>query len=107
MPEILEKTDVVVAPSIFYETFGYTVLEALSYGVPVIISNNVGAKDIVLSKCGWIFEAGNESQLSKVFEDISKEKLEEANTAIIEKIEILTETEMNMRIFEKCYKENS
>lgn len=107
LPEILEKTDVVVAPSIFYETFGYTVLEALSYGVPVIISNNVGAKDIVLSKCGWIFEAGNESQLSKVFEDISKEKLEEANTAIIEKIEILTETEMNMRIFEKCYKENS
>ena len=30
-----DETDIMVAPSIWYETFGFTVLEALSYGVPV------------------------------------------------------------------------
>ena len=47
---IFENTDVLIAPSILYETFGFTVLEALSYGVPVIISGNVGAKDILLKE---------------------------------------------------------
>ena len=47
LEEIFKKTDILVAPSIWYETFGFTVLEAISYGVPAIISENVGAKDVV------------------------------------------------------------
>ncbi len=46
MPKIFSSADVLVAPSVWYETFGFTVLEALSYGVPVIVSENVGAKDV-------------------------------------------------------------
>lgn len=47
LKEIFASTDLLVAPSLWYETFGFTVLEALSYGVPVLVSDHVGAKDIV------------------------------------------------------------
>ena len=50
LEKIMDESDVLVAPSIWYETFGFTVLEALSYGVPVIVSDNVGAKDLVQDK---------------------------------------------------------
>lgn len=62
LSEIFSDSDVLVAPSIWYETFGFTVLEALSYGVPVIVSDHVGAKDIV-NGCGEIVQAGNVSEL--------------------------------------------
>ena len=38
---IFDNTDVLIVPSICYETFGYTVLEALSYGVPVVLTDRV------------------------------------------------------------------
>lgn len=44
---VYENMDILVVPSIWKETFSLVVLEALSYGVPVIVSKNVGAKDIV------------------------------------------------------------
>ncbi len=47
LPEIFANTDILLAPSVWQETFGFTVLEALSFGVPVLVSDNVGAKDIV------------------------------------------------------------
>ena len=60
--QIMSEADMLVAPSIWYETFGFTVLEALSYGVPVIVSNHVGAKDIV-GTSGIVVEAGNVEEL--------------------------------------------
>lgn len=47
LKEIFDNTDLLIAPSQWYETFGFTVLEALSYGVPVIVSDKVGAGDVV------------------------------------------------------------
>lgn len=47
LDEIFANTDVLVVPSQWYETFGFTVLEALSYGVPVITSEKVGAGDLL------------------------------------------------------------
>ena len=47
LEEIFDNTDLLVVPSLWYETFGFTVLEALNYGVPVLVSENVGSKDIV------------------------------------------------------------
>lgn len=67
---IFSKTDVLVAPSIWYETFGFTVLEALSYGVPVVVSNHVGAKDII-GNCGIIVEAGNVNELKNALESLT------------------------------------
>lgn len=61
-PMLMRNADLVVAPSIWYETFGFTVLEALSYGVPVVVSDHMGAKDIV-GQSGIIVETGNVEQL--------------------------------------------
>lgn len=69
LPEIMSNTDVVVAPSIWYETFGFTVLEALSFGIPVIVSDHVGAKDIV-GNAGIIVKAGDISELKNAIETL-------------------------------------
>jgi len=53
---IFDKTDILVAPSLWYETFGFTVLEALSYSVPVLVSENVGAKDLLNPEVGWVIK---------------------------------------------------
>ncbi len=45
--EIYGSMDLLIVPSICYETFSLTALEALQFGVPVAVSNTVGAKDIV------------------------------------------------------------
>ena len=61
LQDVMQSIDVLVVPSIWYETFGFTVLEALSYGVPVIVSDHVGAKDLIINyKTGFIYNQGKE-----------------------------------------------
>lgn len=47
LEEIYKNTSLVIVPSQWYETFSFVTLEALSYGVPVLVSNKVGTKSIV------------------------------------------------------------
>lgn len=75
LPSILGEADVLVAPSIWYETFGFTVLEALSYGVPVIVSDHVGSQDIVGSG-GIIVPAGNVDALKCAITNMYESKCE-------------------------------
>lgn len=69
LAQIMSETDILVAPSSWYETFGFTVLEALSYGVPVIVSDHVGAKDIV-GENGIVFKAGNVQELKEAIKTL-------------------------------------
>lgn len=85
---IFNKTDILVAPSVWHETFGYTVLEALSYGVPVLVSENVGSKDIVLDDVGWIIEPQNAEQLKMVIKSITQQELESCNQSILDNVSI-------------------
>ena len=72
LDQIMSEADVLVAPSIWYETFGFTVLEALSYGVPVIVSDHVGAKDIIDDN-GKVVKAGNVQELKEAIKSIDKQ----------------------------------
>ena len=45
--DIFYGLDCVIVPSKWYETFSLVALEALAHGRPVIVSDHVGAKDIV------------------------------------------------------------
>lgn len=93
LEQMMGEADVLVAPSIWYETFGFTVLEALSYGVPVIVSNHVGAKDIVGDN-GIIVEAGNVEELKNAIKLINKNadiNLKSWRQFIIENYEIYGE----------------
>lgn len=46
LPQVYSMCDIFAMPSKF-DTFGMTVLEAMAAGLPVVISGNVGARDIV------------------------------------------------------------
>lgn len=47
--KVWSEIDILVAPSICYETFGFVVIEALSRGIPVVCSNKYGSVDYVKS----------------------------------------------------------
>ncbi len=54
MERFYAAIDCLVHPS-FYDTFGNVVAEALSMEVPVVVSNNTGAKDLVVNgKVGYV-----------------------------------------------------
>lgn len=89
LPDIMAQTDVLVAPSIWYETFGFTVLEALSYGVPVVVSDHVGAKDIIDS-AGIVVEAGKTEELKQAIKDLTQERQTKMREAILENVSIKT-----------------
>lgn len=74
LPDIFANTDVLLAPSVWYETFGFTVLEALSFGVPVIITQNVGAKDVV-EDGGIVIAPGDPDELTRAVCSLTKDTL--------------------------------
>lgn len=49
-----KQIDILIVPSIWHETFGLVVIEAMAGGIPVLCSNTVGAKDLIPSN--YIFE---------------------------------------------------
>lgn len=100
---IFENTDVLVAPSIWYETFGYTVLEALSFGVPVLVTKNVGAKDIIPRGAGIVVNNITSDALKEAINSLTPEKLDKMNRIIINSPCVLTLADMSKQIYTKCY----
>lgn len=73
------KMDILVVPSLWHETFGFVVLEALLQGTPCLVSENVGAKDLVPNNC--IFH--DDSELIFKLNDLKNpQKLAELNKKI-------------------------
>ena len=103
LERIFDETDVLVAPSIWYETFGFTVLEALSYGVPVIISGNVGAKDILVQGAGVVIENIDAQKLFATLQNITPDKLRAMNEIIVDKQTIMQIEDMSRQIETSCY----
>ena len=69
--KILYNLDGTIVPSKCYETFSLVTLESIAHGRPVIVSNHVGAKDIVASyNKDLIFSS--EEQLKNLLIKISK-----------------------------------
>jgi len=103
LERIFGETDVLVAPSVWHETFGYTVLEALSFGVPVIVSGNVGAKDIIPADGGIVLENISVQSLENEINKLSAERLRDMNLAIVNGAKIKTLSDMVAEIMRECY----
>ncbi|KNY26568.1 glycosyltransferase [Pseudobacteroides cellulosolvens] len=91
LPNVMHDMDFLVVPSKWNETFGFTVLEAFSYGIPAIVSDTVGAKDLIQPNCsGFIYRTQDELQqiLKKLFDN--PEKIQQMNRFIVENVPIKT-----------------
>ena len=69
---VFAEIDLLIVPSIWNETFSLITLEAFSFGVPVMVSNTVGAKDIVREYDDF-FIFKTESELKEKLEIILKD----------------------------------
>ncbi len=69
--DALAKSDVLVFLS-KYEGFPYVILEAMSFGLPVISSNVGGIKEIVNDSCGFLLN--HDDDLVEIFKRLANEK---------------------------------
>lgn len=103
--DVYDSMDVLVVPSIWKETFSLVTLEALSYGVPVIVSDNVGAQDIVKEyNPRFVYHSEYElkSLLLEVLED--RRLLQEFNQQILDMPWKHGMEEHAKEVIEKIYK---
>ncbi len=85
LKKVYDETDLLLVPSIWKETFSLVALEALSFGVPVLMSDNVGAQILIQDIVpDFIYhgEDGLRHSLRRIFSDSSL--LVEYNTKILE-----------------------
>lgn len=61
---VLSRSHLLVAPSL-YEEFGFTVLEAMSVGVPVIASDIHSFQDLVTKETGYLVNVKNEEEFAE------------------------------------------
>lgn len=82
----MNDIDVLIVPSVWYETFGFVLLEAVSCGVPAVFSRFVGAKEILKEypSAGFAYD-GTMQGLKEILKRITKDRslLEQANTSIL------------------------
>lgn len=90
LKEIFSKLDVLVVPSVWKETFGFIALESLSHGTPIIMSTNVGSKDLVNERFGWAFKSGETTELVKVMKELTKASLNVKSQNIVKDLDVTT-----------------
>lgn len=103
LKDIFEETDVLIVPSVWYETFGYTVIEALSYGVPIILTHNVGAKDVVPEGARVVINDISPKGVATSIKELTKEKLEMMNKCIINSEENVEMSTLVNRLYDELY----
>ena len=101
---IFDETDVLLVPSILYETFGFTALEGLSFGVPVIVSDTVGAQDILQDKFGIVVKNLTKKNLKEVFDKLTFDDLRQMNESIVNSFHIIKIEDVSLQIKNQCYK---
>ena len=104
LEKIFNETDVLLVPSIWYETFGFTALESLSFGVPVIVSDTVGAQDILQDKFGIVVKNLTKKNLKEVFDKLTFDDLRQMNESIVNSFHIIKIEDVSLQIKNQCYK---
>ncbi len=95
---VMDQFDIMSAPSLCYETFGFTVLEALSYGVPVVVTKYVGSKDLIQDGCnGLIIEPSKLGLMATLEKLLVAPALLKKMNAYIVKNTVITEMSQHAR----------
>ena len=96
--KVYRSMDLLVVPSVWYETFGFIVAEALSYGVGVVVSDMVGAKMLLDEKLVYHTREELGDILKKLL--ASPAAIEELSRKICEKLSLESVTEHSRKIVE-------
>lgn len=104
LESVFEETDLLIAPSIWYETFGYTVLEALSFGTPVLVSGSVGARDVIPPGGGIVLEGITAETMTQTLSMLTIDDLRSMNEKILHCFVPPTMRDMSKEIRERCYR---
>jgi len=76
MPSVYRLGDVFVLPSLYGETWGLAVNEAMACGRPVVISDRVGcAQDVVDESCGRVFKADDPHALTSALIELTTDPI--------------------------------
>tara|TARA_X000001036_G_scaffold43039_1_gene34463 strand:- start:1254 stop:3914 length:2661 start_codon:yes stop_codon:yes gene_type:complete len=68
------RSSIFVLPSV-HESFGLVVLEAMAAGLPVVLSDNVGAKDCMKENInGFTFRKSDHTQLTEIIQKLINDK---------------------------------
>ncbi len=103
LEELYFNTDACIIPSVCYETFGFVVLEALSFGVPVIVTKRVGAGEIIVPGAGIVVDNSDNNGLFETLKNMDREKLSEMNRAIVAEQTITGMKDVSEKIVSNCY----
>jgi len=72
---IFREIDILIVPSLINEAFGRVIIEAYSYGIPVIGSNRGGIPELIdVNKTGFIFDPDIKDSLINTIEENSLDK---------------------------------
>ena len=79
--ELLAECDIVVVPSTWAEPFGLVAIEAMSAGVPLLVSSAGALPELVGEGYPWIFEATNHMELAGKISDMVSDQDHTAEVA--------------------------
>lgn len=72
---LLSQVEILVMPSQSFESFGYTALEAMSCGVPVVVTNVGGLPEVVEDgKCGYVIQKNDIQGFAKSVNQLLEDK---------------------------------
>ncbi len=90
-----------------YESFPYAILEALSYGIPVVCTNVIGNREIVKNQqTGWLYNIGDIEKASEIICNIIDEKISIDSQSLIEFIQLNYNIKQMIEKLQKIYIEN-
>ncbi len=72
---LYSEASVIFVPSQVYESFGLTIIEAMSYGIPIIASDIGGIPEVLnSSKSGYVFPVHDQKEFSNLIVNLLKDK---------------------------------
>jgi glycosyltransferase involved in cell wall biosynthesis len=89
---VFEAADALVLPSV-YEAFGQVVVEALACGTPVLVSENVGAKEVIPKGSGQILPVGDKAAWINAIQELQEKQ--ETPEALIDTKNLDLDTHMH------------
>ena len=108
MNKIYQYADIAVLPSIEYESFGMTLIEAMSFGIPVVCSNFGGMVEVVEDGVsGYVVTPRSDKDLGNKLEILCKDSIKRKKFGRMAKLAVATKFSDKTMVckYRKLYKD--